>query len=507
MDQVEPLFNRGAPAGSDRRRWMHPRERRPSQFSRRDFLKRSAAGAFALTGASAFLAACGQASNPNATTPAPATSGPRRGPRLPSRPSRWPGRQPRSPGRSTTTTRRSPRTSRRSPTPPCASTTGRTTSTRTSPSSSARRCDCKVEITTFGGVDEALAKIRTGQCLRRLLPRPVAARQAGAVEADPAPQQGLPAQPVERVVEHPEPFYDVGSQYTVPYVIYTTGVAWRNDHVPDDIPCMANPYEIIWDPKYKGKIHVFDDYRESIGLAFDEARTDRRQHRGPGHAPVGQRRAGQARRRGERPARHHRLDRSARRMCRGSIKSWSGRHDLGPVLHAEGTVARRPPVLVSARRAVGSIGQDNMVVLKSAQNPVLAHMFINYLLDINNGSRQLLQPHRLSAPRCNAIDPTGWSPEAWFRRTSRHGVSARRTSTRATLLELVRAATSSGTARIKSSRRVWLSGPVKPRRLWRRRSDVKASKAGGVWYPRWFWPSFAAPGPGGCSSCSCSPST
>src|SRR5437773_10974760 len=31
---------------------------------------------------------------------------------------------------------------------------------------------------------------------------------------------------------------------------------------------MSNPYEIYWDPKYKGKIHIFDDYRESIGMGL-----------------------------------------------------------------------------------------------------------------------------------------------------------------------------------------------------------------------------------------------
>src|SRR4051794_36756587 len=31
------------------------------------------------------------------------------------------------------------------------------------------------------------------------------------------------------------PFYDVDSRYTVPYTIYATGIAWRNDKVSEDI--------------------------------------------------------------------------------------------------------------------------------------------------------------------------------------------------------------------------------------------------------------------------------
>jgi spermidine/putrescine transport system substrate-binding protein len=34
------------------------------------------------------------------------------------------------------------------------------------------------------------------------------------------------------------PFYDGKWKYTVPYTIYTTGIAWRKDHVPE------NPYKM-----------------------------------------------------------------------------------------------------------------------------------------------------------------------------------------------------------------------------------------------------------------------
>ena len=32
-----------------------------------------------------------------------------------------------------------------------------------------------------------------------------------------------------------DPFYDGGSHYTVPYTCYATGIAWRTDHVTEDI--------------------------------------------------------------------------------------------------------------------------------------------------------------------------------------------------------------------------------------------------------------------------------
>ncbi len=161
---------------------MHPRERRPSQFSRRDFLKRSAAGAFALTGASAFLAACGQASNPNATTPAPASSGPSSGPSpsesafplaRPDNPVTWPIYD------DNPADRVRPRAGDRRH-PPHLQLGGLPLDEDLAKRVRQARYDCKVEITTFGGVDEALAKIRTGQVAYDVyFPDPSLHRQAG----------------------------------------------------------------------------------------------------------------------------------------------------------------------------------------------------------------------------------------------------------------------------------------------------------------------------------------
>ena len=57
-------------------------------------------------------------------------------------------------------------------------------------------------------------------------------------------------------------------QYTVPYTIYTTGIAWRKDHVPENPYTMANPWAMLWQPKYKGKVAILDDSREGISLGL-----------------------------------------------------------------------------------------------------------------------------------------------------------------------------------------------------------------------------------------------
>ena len=55
----------------------------------------------------------------------------------------------------------------------------------------------------------------------------------------------------------------------MPYVAYTTGIGYRRDLIPDaQIRGMSNPYEIFWDTKYKGKVGIYDDYREAISMAL-----------------------------------------------------------------------------------------------------------------------------------------------------------------------------------------------------------------------------------------------
>ena len=31
---------------------------------------------------------------------------------------------------------------------------------------------------------------------------------------------------------------------------------------------MSNPYDIFFDPKYKGQVGIYDDYREAISMAL-----------------------------------------------------------------------------------------------------------------------------------------------------------------------------------------------------------------------------------------------
>ncbi len=65
------------------------------------------------------------------------------------------------------------------------------------------------------------------------------------------------------------PFYDVGSRYTVPYTCYATGIFWRNDHVKEDIAGMSQPWDIFWQSQaYSGKTALLSEDRETIAMAL-----------------------------------------------------------------------------------------------------------------------------------------------------------------------------------------------------------------------------------------------
>ncbi len=64
------------------------------------------------------------------------------------------------------------------------------------------------------------------------------------------------------------PWYDQEWRYTVPYTVYTTGIGWRNDQVPADIGALKNPYESLWDPAYKNKTAVIDDWHTAMAMVL-----------------------------------------------------------------------------------------------------------------------------------------------------------------------------------------------------------------------------------------------
>ena len=133
----------------------------------------------------------------------------------------------------------------------------------------AKKYKCSVEWTSFNTMADAIAKIKSGEAdYDVFVPTPDNLGQL--VEAkliQPLNHSYIPN--IEQCwPDYKNPFYDVGWQYTVPYTVYTTGIAWRKDHIDDNPARWKNGYQFPWQKKYAGKLAILDDYREGLSLGL-----------------------------------------------------------------------------------------------------------------------------------------------------------------------------------------------------------------------------------------------
>jgi spermidine/putrescine transport system substrate-binding protein len=358
---------------------MHPREgwtedRRPELVSRRGFLRQGAAAGLLLGGGSSLLAACSSAKS--GTTPTGTgtlTSGGIPLPR-PNNPVTWPLYQ----GNPAIASGLPPETNATLRlfnwvayiNPQCLTDFG-------------KKYNCKVEVTTFENMDTALAKLRSGQLnFDVFFPTvDVMAQLVYGKLIQPLNHSYIP-NITQAWSDFTDPFYDGKWRYTVPYTIYTTGIAWRKDHVDENPYAMANPWAMPWQAKYKDKVAILDDARESISLGlmkngiFDLNTTD------PNQIAA----AGQSLQELAHLTNVHIDNNDYTEVPSGQIwihHAWSG--DIA-------TAASYMPKGVNVDvvgywfppDGKGPVGNDTITVLNGAPNPVLAHLFLNYMLDQSN---------------------------------------------------------------------------------------------------------------------------
>ena len=198
--------------------------------------------------------------------------------------------------------------------------------------------------------------------------------------------------------EFQNPFYDVDWQYTVPYVLYTTGIGWRADRISEDIGARSNPYDVLWDPQYREHLAVLDDYREVIEMTL--------LRNGGTDVNTGDDALLNA-------ARDAMLEMNKLTQPRVTITGYTdlpeGRLDLSQAWSGDliTAVSYLPEgVDASVLRywfpsdGKGIVNNDTMVVLKGGENPVLAHLFLDHLLDaktaLTNFSFTGYQPPQVS---------------------------------------------------------------------------------------------------------------
>ena len=240
----------------------------------------------------------------------------------------------------------------------------------------------KVEISTFDTDTEATTKLASG-AIKADVHHSMASISIGNLIAG-----GL-IQPLNKsyltnfgnvIGSFNDPWYDPGATYSVPYTFFGTGIGYRRDRI-DPALVERQGWDTIWNATdFKGQVSVLDDYREAFTMAMlrqgvidinttdqkiiDQALADVSELIDLVNVKVN--------------------IEAYKDIPEGTTtiaQTWSADLITGAAGYLpEGTT---DDVLGFWHPPAGQyvVTNDSMGVLANAENPVLAHLYLNYLLD------------------------------------------------------------------------------------------------------------------------------
>lgn len=267
-----------------------------------------------------------------------------------------------------------------------------------------KRYGVKVSVSTFQSMDEAIGKLTAGKLAFDVffptvdrLTSLVARKLVRPLNKDYIPNLAANVWP-----ELNDPFYDKGAQYTVPYTVYTTGIAWRNDKVELDPSAFPNPWDALWEVQgAKGKLAMIDDARDAIGMALRKLGFDDPNTEDPGQLE-------------EATAALQDLTKSQGAKIAYSIyqdvpegklhlsEAWSGDILAGALYYMPKGV-KSSALSYWQQPTGGPVANDTLTVLASGKNPVLAHLFLDFMLDERNAYDNFANFNGYQPPQ-NALD-------------------------------------------------------------------------------------------------------
>ena len=240
----------------------------------------------------------------------------------------------------------------------------------------------KVEVTSFESMDEAIDKLQNGTVAFDI--SNVGVDRIGTLAAtgtlQPLNHSYLPNR-ANLWTALQDPFYDVGSRYSIPYTIYTTGIGWRTDKVDAAAapPTVADATDMLYNPRHKGKVWILDDAREALSMALLRLGTTNVNTEDP--ALVAKARAELER---LVPLVNLKIG-SADYQTLADGQAWVTQAWSGDVINAVASLPKGvgPEALGYWFQPDGHglIQSDTFAIPKRAQHPVLAHHFMNFLLD------------------------------------------------------------------------------------------------------------------------------
>jgi spermidine/putrescine transport system substrate-binding protein len=242
-----------------------------------------------------------------------------------------------------------------------------------------KKYKCKYSLTTYNTMEEALAKLTSGELkFDVFFPTVDVLGQLVAQKLIRPLNRSYIPNMVNVWADYRSPFYDVGSQYTTPYSIYTSGMAWRKDKVN-----LAPSWDMPWQgARYAGKVAVLDDYRETISLALLRAGNLDLNTTNPAQIHAAGKALSQLS-----ALTNVRIDNNDYTdVPTGKTwihHAWSGDMASAPSYLPKGTSIDTIGYWFPADHK-GPVANDVMVNLNGGSNPVLSHLFIDYLLNVDN---------------------------------------------------------------------------------------------------------------------------
>jgi spermidine/putrescine transport system substrate-binding protein len=273
-----------------------------------------------------------------------------------------------------------------------------------------KRYDCKIQVAPYNSSDEAISKLASGKVsfdvLIGLTATDIVKLMAKQL-LQPLNHAYLPHLAKNIWPELQDPFYDRGSRYTVPYVVWSDGIGWRNDKVKEDIAAMDVPWDIFWQAQpYRGKVGLLDDKRDALSMPMqrDAMRRDTTADVNTEDPEI--------------IAKAGRDLSELRGIC--NIKptitdyqtlaegkmwlhhSWSGDLLSAAIYYLPPGV--KPEVLSYwAPERGGVVQNDFLCVTRASKKPVLAHAFLDFMLEEKNAYDNFVQQTGFVPPQ-RAID-------------------------------------------------------------------------------------------------------
>lgn len=167
---------------------------------------------------------------------------------------------------------------------------------------------------------------------------------------------------------------DPDNNYSVPYMFGTIGIIYNKDVVKEPV----DSWDILWDEKYKGRVFMFDTYRDTIGVALKKLNysmnsTDEKQIEEARDLLVEQRKTVNP----------------LYGVDNGTVMIPAGETDINMIWSGEGLNLQdeNPNLVYVVPKEGANFWIDSLCIPENAPNVDLAEKFINFVSDKDSALR------------------------------------------------------------------------------------------------------------------------